>query len=298
MSFTVSVVITTFNRPKELIEALDGVYAQILQPKEVIVVNDASSLPYDDVKQKFSGYDNFQYVYLETSSGANKARNVGVEQATGEIVAFLDDDDIWMPDYLLEHVTVYEEGADAVVSGYQNLGKEEDVFVQSSDVVDARVLKTGNQYCGMSGFSMKRELALKERFDETLPNGQDWDMYVRLLQNGYSLRNIPKAIFYYRFQNMDGIGAKVAKMTPEEAIVRLRSADKHKAFLGDEYYRRRVAAQLLVYLPLKRQKMKWVMTSVQHAGLMITLQHIVGVAVKKLKARQIELARAQRRRAA
>lgn len=298
MSFTVSVVITTFNRPKELIEALDGVYAQISQPKEVIVVNDASSLPYDDVKQRFSEHDNFQYIYLETSSGANKARNVGVEQATGDIIAFLDDDDIWMPDYLLEHITAYEQGADAVVSGYQNLGKEDEVYVQSSDVVDAGVLRTGNQYCGMSGFSMKRELALQERFDESLPNGQDWDMYVRLLQNGYSLRNIPKAIFYYRFQNMDGIGAKVAKMTPEEAIVRLRSADKHRAFLGDEFYRRRVAAQLLVYLPLKRQKLKWLMASVQRAGVIVTVQHIYGVAIKKFKTRQLEQARAQRRRAA
>ncbi len=298
MSFTVSVVITTFNRPKELIEALDGVYTQISQPKEVIVVNDASSLPYDEVKQRFSEQDNFQYIYLETSSGANKARNIGVEQATGDIIAFLDDDDIWMPDYLLEHVTAYEQGADAVVSGYQNLGKEDEVFVQSSDIVDANILKTGNQYCGMSGFSMKRELALKERFDESLPNGQDWDMYVRLLQNGYSLRNIPKAIFYYRFQNMDGIGAKVARMTPEEAIVRLRSADKHRAFLGDEFYRRRVAAQLLVYLPLKRQKMKWVMTSIQRAGLLITVQHIYGVALKKFRERQVGQAKAQRRRAA
>lgn len=298
MSFTVSVVITTFNRPKELIEALDGVYTQISQPKEVIVVNDASSLPYDEVKQRFSEQDNFQYIYLETSSGANKARNIGVEQATGDIIAFLDDDDIWMPDYLLEHLTAYEQGADAVVSGYQNLGKEDEVFVQHSDIVDANILKTGNQYCGMSGFSMKRELALKERFDESLPNGQDWDMYVRLLQNGYSLRNIPKAIFYYRFQNMDGIGAKVARMTPEEAIVRLRSADKHRAFLGDEFYRRRVAAQLLVYLPLKRQKMKWVMTSIQRAGLSITVQHIYGVALKKFRERQVEQAKAQRRRAA
>lgn len=298
MSFTVSVVITTFNRPKELIEALDGVYTQISQPKEVIVVNDASSLPYDEVKQRFSEQDNFQYIYLETSSGANKARNIGVEQATGDIIAFLDDDDIWMPDYLLEHVTAYEQGADAVVSGYQNLGKEDEIFVQSSDIVDANILKTGNQYCGMSGFSMKRELALKERFDESLPNGQDWDMYVRLLQNGYSLRNIPKAIFYYRFQNMDGIGAKVARMTPEEAIVRLRSADKHRAFLGDEFYRRRVAAQLLVYLPLKRQKMKWVMTSIQRAGLLITVQHIYGVALKKFRERQVGQAKAQRRRAA
>ncbi|NMH60513.1 glycosyltransferase family 2 protein [Alteromonas ponticola] len=285
MSFTVSVVITTFNRPAELKEALDGVFTQIEQPKEVIVVNDASSLPYEDIISEYEQRPEFVYKFLSTSSGANKARNIGVEAASGDIIAFLDDDDIWMPDYLLEHIKAYENGADAVVSGYQNLGSERDVYVQPTEIVDENVLRTGNQYCGMSGFSMKRELALKERFDESLPNGQDWDMYVRLHQAGYKLMNIPKAIFYYRFQNMDGIGAKVAKMTPEEAVIRLRSADKHRTFLGDEFYRRRVAAQLLVYLPLKKHKLKWVLKSVHLAGLKVTLSHLFKVTTKKMRQR-------------
>ncbi|MBD3585500.1 glycosyltransferase [Salinimonas sp. HHU 13199] len=285
MSYTVSVVITTFNRPNELKEALDGVYAQIVKPLEVIVVNDASSLPYEQVIEAFSHHDNFIYKPLDTSSGANKARNIGVDTARGDIIAFLDDDDIWMPDYLLEHVRAYEEGADAVVSGYQNLGKEEEVFVQPDDVVQADILRTGNQYCGMSGFSIRRELAISERFDESLPNGQDWDMYVRLLQKNYKLVNIPRAIFMYRFMNMDGIGAKVAKMTPEQAIVRLRSADKHRAFLGEENYRKRVAAQLLVYLPLKQQKARWIMQSIKLAGLRVTMEHIAAVSLKKVRQR-------------
>lgn len=285
MSYTVSVVITTFNRPNELKEALDGVYAQIVKPLEVIVVNDASSLPYEQVIEAFSHHSNFIYKPLDTSSGANKARNIGVDTAKGDIIAFLDDDDIWMPDYLLEHVRAYEEGADAVVSGYQNLGKEDEVFVQPDETVQADVLRTGNQYCGMSGFSIRRDLAIKERFDESLPNGQDWDMYVRLLQKGYKLVNIPRAIFMYRFMNMDGIGAKVARMTPEQAIVRLRSADKHRAFLGEENYRKRVAAQLLVYLPLKRQKARWVMQSIRLAGLRVTMEHIAAVSLKKVRQR-------------
>lgn len=285
MDLTFSVVITTFNRPDELREALEGVYAQIIKPKEVIVVNDASSLPYNDVIAQFSSEPTFTHIFLETSSGANKARNIGVEKATGDIIAFLDDDDIWMPDYLLEHRQAYERGADAVVSGYQNLGEETQVFVQPADEVDAQILRTGNQYCGMSGFSMRRELALKERFDEELPNGQDWDMYVRLVLSGYKLVNIPRAIFYYRFQNMDGIGAKVAKMTPDEAVVRLRSAQKHRRFLGDEFYRRRIAAQLLVYLPLKKQKLRWIMKSIELAGLTITAQHLVNVSLKKIRQR-------------
>ncbi|MDO6475572.1 glycosyltransferase family 2 protein [Alteromonas sp. 1_MG-2023] len=284
MSDKFSVVITTFNRPAELKEALDGVYAQVEQPLEVIVVNDASSLPYDDILTEFSEKPNFHYHFLKESSGANKARNIGVDSAKGDYIAFLDDDDIWLPEYLWEHKKAYDNGADAVVSGYQVLGGEQ-LFVQPSRRVEREVLRTGNQYCGMSGFSVKRDIALKERFDETLPNGQDWDMYVRLLELGYLLWNIPKPIFLYRFMNMDGIGAKVAKMTPDEAVVRLRSADKHRQFLGDGNYRKRVAAQLLVYLPLKKDKLKWVMKSVHIAGLSVTLNHLAAVTVKKVRQR-------------
>ena len=201
------------------------------------------------------------------------------------MIAFLDDDDIWQPEYLWEHKKAYEKGADAVVSGYAVLGKEDELYVQPSRRVEWDVLRTGNQYCGMSGFSIRKSLALTERFDETLPNGQDWDMYVRLLQQDYALFNIPKPIFLYRFMNMDGIGAKVAKMTPDEAVVRLRSADKHRQFLGDRNYRKRVAAQLLVYLPQKKDKMKWVMKSVHIAGLATTLNHLAAVMVKKLRQR-------------
>lgn len=285
MSIKFSVVITTFNRPAELKEALDGVYAQIELPLEVIVVNDASSLPYEEVISGFSDKPGFHYHYLNESSGANKARNIGVDKALGDVIAFLDDDDIWLPDYLLEHKKAYENGADAVVSGYQNLGKEDEVYVQPSERVELSILRTGNHYCGMSGFSIRKHIARKERFDESLPNGQDWDMYVRLHQQGYELKNIPKSIFLYRFMNMDGIGAKVAKMTPEEAVIRLRSADKHKQFLGEENYRKRVAAQLLVYLPQKRQKLKWVLTSIRLAGMRITFVHIISVTAKKLRQR-------------
>ena len=177
------------------------------------------------------------------------------------------------------------KGADAVVSGYLHLGREDEIHVQPCRRVKWEVLRTGNQYCGMSGFSLRREIALTERLDETLQNGQDWDIYVRLLQKDRAFWNIPKPIFLYRFMNMSGIGAKVAGMSPDDALIRLRTADKHRQFLGDENYRKRVAAQLLVYLPLKKDKMKWVMKSVYMAGFSTTLNHLARVTIKKLRQR-------------
>ena len=197
----ISVVITTCNRPAFLKEALEGIAAQTYKPKEVIVVNDCSEISYEsalDAIKKVNG----KHILLKERSGANRARNIGIEECSGEIIAFLDDDDIWLPNYLSEISEQYQSGAVAVVTGFKQMGKENVVVINSDVEVTKTSLLRGNTYCGMSGFSCRREILEQLRFDETLPNGQDWDMFVRLLTREMDFRNIPKALFLYRFQNM------------------------------------------------------------------------------------------------
>ena len=119
----ISVVITTCNRPAFLKEALEGIAAQTYKPKEVIVVNDCSEISYEsalDAIKKVNG----KHILLKERSGANRARNIGIEECSGEIIAFLDDDDIWLPNYLSEISEQYQSGAVAVVTGFKQMGKE------------------------------------------------------------------------------------------------------------------------------------------------------------------------------
>lgn len=94
----VSVIIPHFNAFSTLARALDSAYAQTLQPYEVIVVDDASSLfQRNKVKLLIQDYPRARLVELPTNQGPATARNHGWDAAIGDWVAFLDSDDAWHP---------------------------------------------------------------------------------------------------------------------------------------------------------------------------------------------------------
>ena len=100
----VSVVIPTYNRPRQTVAAIESVLAQTYSRIEVIVVNDGST---DDspevigsfVSKKRGGPHPISFV-SQSNGGASAARNTGIARAQGEYIAFLDSDDVWLPEKL------------------------------------------------------------------------------------------------------------------------------------------------------------------------------------------------------
>jgi glycosyltransferase involved in cell wall biosynthesis len=92
----VSVILPTHNRERYLAAALDSALGQEYRPVEVIVVDDGST---DGTAQIVRSYAGVRYLY-QPNQGAAAARNVGVAVSRGEILAFLDSDDLWMPEKL------------------------------------------------------------------------------------------------------------------------------------------------------------------------------------------------------
>lgn len=105
----VSVVIPTYDRAAQLQEAVASVYGQTGRGQdfdvEVIVVDDASTDHTPDVVRR---YPDVRYVRLETNQGASAARNTAIRMSRGQYVAFLDDDDYWLPHRLTAHLPVLE----------------------------------------------------------------------------------------------------------------------------------------------------------------------------------------------
>lgn len=97
----VSVIIPVYNGEKFLAEALDSVFAQNYEPIEVIVVDDGST---DGTAALLSGYgDRIRYLHQE-NQGQAAARNRALGIVSGELIAFLDADDIWLPDKLHQQI--------------------------------------------------------------------------------------------------------------------------------------------------------------------------------------------------
>jgi GalNAc5-diNAcBac-PP-undecaprenol beta-1,3-glucosyltransferase len=277
--YTTTVVIITHNRPDYLTMALEGITKQKHSPDEIIIIDDFSNVDYSNVLQKFIELP-VQYLKLNEPSGANKARNTGVKLASKDIVLLLDDDDVWKPQYIAAHISCYEKGADAVVTGHQRLGGYV-IKINPNFLVTEAELRNGNRFCGMSGFSAKRAVLLEYPLDENLGNAQDWDLYVRVCCAGLDFVNIRDALFFYRMGTPDGITSKLRVMTVNNIDKRLKAAQKHRAWLGEKYYKARVAEQVLSFLPSKKNKLSWIKKCILLIGIRATISSLMLKAIGK-----------------
>src|SRR3989344_8773435 len=111
----ISVIIPTYNRALMVKRAIESVLAQSYENFEIIVADDGST---DDTKEALSGYINsgkIKYIFQD-NAGPGAARNAGIKHAKGELVAFLDSDDEWVPDKLEKQIKIFESrGKDAAV---------------------------------------------------------------------------------------------------------------------------------------------------------------------------------------
>jgi len=101
----VSVVIPVFNGASFIARAVDSVRAQTCKDWEIIVVDDGSTDNTQTVLTGFAKRSGIICLYQE-NAGPAQARNLGVKSASGEYIAFLDCDDIWLPEKLEEQLTI------------------------------------------------------------------------------------------------------------------------------------------------------------------------------------------------
>ena len=100
----VSVMIPAHNAAAFIREAVDSVLSQTHRADEIIVVDDGST---DDTVAMLSAYGAAIRVMRQPQRGVSAARNAGIQAASGELIAFLDADDVWLPDKLTRQMAVF-----------------------------------------------------------------------------------------------------------------------------------------------------------------------------------------------
>lgn len=103
----VSVIIPTYNRSKTVGRSITSVLLQTYRPVEIVVVDDGST---DETQAVLDCFGESIRVIRQANAGPSAARNRGVTESSGEIVAFLDSDDVWLPEKLASQICVLEQG--------------------------------------------------------------------------------------------------------------------------------------------------------------------------------------------
>jgi len=212
----VSVIIPFYNDWDRINDAIETCVGNTYPNLEIIVVDDCSSRPLEmedfvvDLKER-----PIKILRTKQNGGPGHARNYGINYAEGELIAFLDSDDVWMNSIVEKQVDVFLKNKNAVWvyadgyyikdghthhkpnSGYH--GFKDNKFPEGKEV-NAYHLK-GYNYITFSSNMFKKSI-LKEvgMFDDMLEVSEDWDLFVRVAEK-YPIHAINEPLMFYRINN-------------------------------------------------------------------------------------------------
>lgn len=238
----VSVIITTYKRPTDVIErAVASVLAQTYKELEILIVDDNPNDSEESkaVKNAFSGRERIRYIKQDGNKGACAARNLGISKAKGEFIGFLDDDDTWEPDKLEVQLARFE-GTDESVGMVYCLG---DVIVCTTNPPTVEEYYTTKlykdeitfhdqlkyDYIGSTSQALIRKncLVALHGFDTRLPARQDYEMWLRISKN-YRILGVNKVLFHYYQHDMVQITKSPKKALTGYQIVYEKYKDDYK----------------------------------------------------------------------
>ncbi len=180
----VSVIIPTYNRGWVLKKAIDSVFSQDYSNFELIVVDDGST---DDTKSIIKEYgDNILYLYQE-NGGVSSARNFGIKNSSGSLIALLDSDDVWMEGKLDAQVKFFHQNKGSVIC------QTEEIWIRNGKRVNPMkkhrkiagyIFKESLHLCLISPSAVMMRKSLFDEiglFDESLLSCEDYDLWLRVL---------------------------------------------------------------------------------------------------------------------
>lgn len=185
----VSAVITTKNRCALLKRAVESVLSQTYKNIECIVVDDASN---DDTPDYCQSLNDVKYIRIpvEESRGGNYARNQGVKNALGEYIAFLDDDDCWLPEKIEKQIALILEKKNGLVycgRRYERMSPKGISFCDElphAELQGDMTKKILKEICTVTSNILVEKKMLVEcgGFDENLKFWQEYELLIRLAQ--------------------------------------------------------------------------------------------------------------------
>ena len=230
----VSVIITTFNRPAYLREAMAGALNQDYRNFELIVVDDASGPETRQMVESFRD-PRIRYVRNDRNLGSAESLNRGLRAAAGTYVAILDDDDLWLSEGKLSRQVAFLEanpdyvlvGTNVVVVDFET-GKEMVRSRASSNDEDIKKNFLLANPIAHSSALYRREAAMQAGgYDVLLERGKDYDLWLKLARKG-KVTVLPDYFLKYREVPVGGKARNALAMRAKDAKFKLKVVWRHR----------------------------------------------------------------------
>ena len=249
----VSAIITTYKRPPEIVQrAAQSVLNQTYKNLELIIVDDSPSdyALRDEVKKMTETLGgNVRYIQHEKNMGACVARNTGLSVATGKYVAFLDDDDEWLPEKSEKQVAIMEKDSEIALvycgrySYYTKTNKE---ILQKTEfhrgmVFEKLILEN---FIGSTSFPLIRKSCVDSVgwFDAAMKASQDYEVWLRIAKE-YKVDYVKTPLVRYYYHDGEQITKNHAyKVDAYEKLIK-----KHFDYLKKD---KKAHSRCLLYISL------------------------------------------------
>ncbi|MCL6414696.1 glycosyltransferase [Aestuariirhabdus sp. Z084] len=212
----ISIIMPSYNSAEYIAHSIESVLSQTYPNWELLLVDDGSS---DNSLSIIESYlkDSRIKLLSQQHKGAAKARNLALQEAKGDYVAFLDSDDWWEAEFLQDMLkTATETGCDIAYCGWQRTGLPEKLCPRyvppdysQGGLMEA--LMRENVWPIHSALSRRSLLEHLGGFNETLPCCMDFDLWLRASPD-ISVALVPKVLSYYRFHSSTQITSQKARL--------------------------------------------------------------------------------------
>lgn len=221
----ISVVIPVFNGANFLCQAIESVLSQTVRPMEIIVVDDGSTDSTADLCHHYRG--DIRYFYQE-NQGPATARNFGIKKSSGEFMAFLDADDMWLPgalEVLLSEIDLVA-GCKIVVGLVQGVGQNKEEWI-----------KTEEPYFGFQFIASLIHRSIFSSvglFDQSLRLAEDVDWFFRVREKGNKIRFLNEVVALYR-RHKDNITNQSVNVSNSLLSACRASLARRRLYQGETY---------------------------------------------------------------
>ncbi len=164
VKYKISIIVTTYNRRKKVLSALQSAFKQTYKDFEIILIDDGSTDKTEtDIAKLLKLNSNLRYL-KQSNRGTALSLNSGIRLSNGEYITFLDSDDLYEPDHIEKRVKYFEKhSVDMIYSTAKIIGNEEDMYVADARdknklihinncVIGATIFGKANVFRALDGF--------------------------------------------------------------------------------------------------------------------------------------------------